>query len=201
MMKKIVKDTVSLVVITLVAAICLSFVHEITADTIEKAVAEERAASYREVFPDAASFAEIPDFDSILSTVSKSFPVGVSVGEAQLAVGNDGETLGCVVSATSANGYGGDITLSVGIDSNGVITGMKVTAMSETSGLGSHCQDADFQNQFKGISGEVVYTKTGKTQPNEIDMISGATFTTRAVTEAVNGALSTAAGLFGGDAK
>lgn len=189
MMKKIIKDTLALVAITLIAGICLSFVHELTAETIAKAEYEERQASYREVFPEAANFVEMENFDAALASASKDFAAGVSVGEALMAVDESGNILGCVVSATSANGYGGDIVLSVGVDFFGTITGMKVTSMSETSGLGSHCTDDSFREQFKGISGEVVYVKDGKTQPNEIDMISGATFTTRAVTEAVNGAL------------
>ncbi len=196
MMKTIVKDTLRLVVITLCAAVCLSFVHEITAETIEAAKAEERAASYRQVFPEAASFEPAESYPL------PELPAGVSIGDLLYAVNASGERIGCVISATSANGYVGDITLSVGIDSEGTITGMTVTSMSETSGLGSHCQDEDFQAQFKGIAGEVEYVKGGKSAPNEIDMISGATFTTRAVTEAVNGALSTAAELFaGGEAK
>lgn len=194
MMKKIIKDTLSLVLITIVAGVCLAFVHELTLDTIAAAEAEERAASYREVFPEAA------DFVGIGELAMPDLPAGVSIGEALFAVDESGEPIGLVVSATSANGYAGDIVLSVGIDLDGVITGMKVTSMSETSGLGSHCTDASFQAQFKGISGGVVATKSGKTQPNEIDAISGATFTTNAVTEAVNGALKTWEELFGGEA-
>ena len=76
---------------------------------------------------------------------------------------------------------------------------MRVTSMSESPGFGSHCQDEAFQEQFRGISGEVVYTSSGKTLPNEIDMISGATFTTSAVTDAVNGALIAARELMGGE--
>lgn len=188
MMKKIIKDTLSLVVITIVAGVCLAFVHELTLDTIAAAEAEERAASYREVFPEAADFEAIGFLEDI--TAKADLANGVSIGEALIAVDGDGKRIGYVVSATSANGYGGDIVLSVGVDVYGAITGVKVTSMSETSGLGSHCTDASFQNQFKGISGEVIVTKSGKTQSNEIDAISGATYTTNAVTEAVNGALS-----------
>lgn len=198
-MKKIIRDTLSLAVITIVAGICLAFVHELTLDTIAAAEAEERAASYREVFPAAADFVGVAEF-GIQDYNTMPLP-GVTIGEALIAVDENGERIGCVVSSTSANGYGGDIVLSVGINADGVITGMKVTSMSETSGLGSHCTDESFREQFKGISGEVVSTKSGKTQPNEIDAISGATFTTNAVTEAVNGALMTWEDMFGGEAQ
>lgn len=189
MIKTIIKDALSLVAITLVAGICLSFVHEVTADKIAFAEAEERNASYREVFPEASEFVA-PDNPEDYCGATET--AGVTIEEALLAVDGDGNVLGCVISSTSANGYGGDITLSVGVDVDNVITGMKVTSMSESPGFGSHCQDEDFQAQFKGLSGEITYTSSGKTKPNEIDMISGATFTSNAVTEAVNGALGCA---------
>ncbi len=195
MMKTIIKDTLALVVITVVAGLCLSTVHELTADTISAAEAEERLASYRVVFPEAKDFepADIPS--------GVSLPDGVTVGEALYALGESGEKLGCVISSTSANGYGGNITLSVGVDLNNTVTGMTVTAMSESPGFGSHCQDDEFQEQFKGVSGEVRYVSGGKSAPNEIDMISGATFTSSAVTDAVNGALKTAGELLGGETR
>ena len=195
MIKSIIRDTASLAVITVVAAICLAFVHGLTEDKIAQAEADERTASYREVFPDAADFRSPDGAEAVCGTL----PVdGVTIGEALFAVDSEGNIIGCVVSSTSANGYVGDITLSVGIDLSNTITGMKVTSMSESPGFGSHCQDEEFQEQFKGISGEVAYSSSGKSQPNEIDMISGATFTTSAVTDAVNGALAFADELLGG---
>lgn len=100
------------------------------------------------------------------------------------------------MSLTSHEGYAGDIVLSMGVSADSIITGVKVTSMNETSGLGANCQNSDWIGQFKGISdGSVAYTKTGKTMPNEIDAISGATFTTRAVTSAVNAGLELAHGM------
>lgn len=194
MIKKIIKDALALVAITVVAGVCLSFVHELTEPTIEAAEAEERTASYREVFPEAADFISPEEALSGATSID-----GVTIGEALFAVDSGGNIIGCVISSTSANGYVGNVTLSVGVDLENTVTGMKVTSMSESPGFGSHCQDEDFQAQFKGVSGEVTYVSGGKTQPNEIDMISGATFTTRAVTEAVNGALESARSLLGGE--
>lgn len=198
MMKKIILDTLSLVVITVVAGLLLSSVHGLTEDTIAYAEADERIASYREVFDTAADFSDVENFDDLSSRLSSELGAGVSVGEAKNALDEAGNIIGVVVSATSANGYGGDVTLSVGIDPENKITGMKVTSMSESPGFGSHCQDKEFQEQFKGISGEVKYVSSGKSAPDEIDMISGATFTTKAVTEAVNAALDFAELALGG---
>ena len=194
MIKSIIRDTASLAVITVVAAICLAFVHGLTEDKIAQAEADERTASYREVFPDAADFIA-NDTDASGETDI----AGVTIEEALLAVDGNGEIIGCVISSTSANGYGGDVTLSVGVDLSNTITGMRVTSMSESPGYGSHCQDEEFEEQFKGLGSEITYVSDGADEPGEIDMISGATFTSRAVTEAVNGALDCARSLLGGE--
>lgn len=181
-MSRIVKDTLRLVAITLIAGVLLSVVYSVTKDTIAAAKEEELQASYREVFPQAASF----------EAVEGKCPAELSGGNVTLnaalyAKDESGADIGCVLSLTSHEGYVGDIVLSLGISKTDEITGVKVTQMSETSGLGANCQNEDWIGQFKGInSGSVKFTKTGKTASDEIDAISGATFTTRAVTNAVN---------------
>ena len=189
MNKKIIKDTVSLVLITLIAALLLSFVFELTKDTIEEATAKERFESYEAVFESAKSFKDMdigsdPIPDNLL-------PKGVTVEELMAVYEEDPNTpAGCVVSVRTSNGYGGDIVLSLGITLDGTITGMKVTQMSETSGLGAKCLDEEFRSQFKGIKADSIrFVKDGKKAPDEIDAISSATVTTTAITDAVNGGL------------
>lgn len=201
MIKKIILDTLSLVVITVAAGLLLSTVHGLTEDKIELAEKEERLSSYRVVFEQAADFKDVENFEQTASNVSDKFNPGVTVEEAKCALDSNGNIIGAVISATSANGYGGNINLSVGVDLSNTITGMRVTSMSESPGYGAHCQDEDFQEQFKGICGAVSFVKDGSSGPGEIDMISGATMTTSAVTEAVNAALEFADYYLGGVAK
>lgn len=189
-MNKIIKDTLRLVSITLIAGVLLSFVYQLTKDTIEAAKAEELRQSYREAFPAASSFEEVNAEDASLNG-------GNTLNSALYAKDESGNSIGCVLSITTPNGYGGDIVLTMGVDSSGTITGVKVTSMSETSGLGANCQNAEWIAQYSGISGTVDFTKTGKSKPNEIDAISGATITTRAVTSAVNSGLKLADEYFG----
>lgn len=186
-MSKIVKDTLKLVAITLIAGVLLSMVYSITKDTIAAAKEQELQDSYKEVFPNASSF-EIIEADPS----KELFEEGVDLNSALYAKSSDGEVLGCVFSLTSHNGYGGDVVLSMGVSKDGEITGVKVTQMSETSGLGANCQ-TDWIDQYKGINADRVrFTKTGKSAPDEIDAISGATVTTTAVTNCVNTGLSLA---------
>ena len=193
MKRKIIKDTLSLVLITLCAVLCLSVVFEITKEPIAAAAEQEKQDSYRAVFEDAASFEAVPTEEW-----ADPAPAVCTVSEALYALDEKGEKLGCVLSVTSPNGYGGDVTLSIGIAADGTITGVKVTAMNETVGLGAKCTDENWVAQFKGIRASAIrYTKSGKTAPDEIDAISSATRTTKAVTEAVNYALSRASAVFG----
>ena len=183
MRQKILKDTLALVLITLVAAVCLSFVYELTKDRIATAAAEERMNSYYLVYPEAVSFREA---DEILDSSAFSNP-DVTVTSVLYALDASGQETGCALSVVTASGYGGEIELSLGLANDGTITGMKVTSMSETSGLGAHCQDETWQAQFAGIRArQIAFTKLGKTAPNEIDAITSATVTTTAVVEAVN---------------
>ena len=190
-MKKIVLDTLKLVVITLVAGVLLSVVYQLTKDTIAAAEEKELTDSYSAVMSEASEFTEAE------VTETEAFDEDTSLNTALYAHDSDGNEIGAVLSVTSHKGYGGDIDITIGIDTDGVITGIVVTSMSETSGLGANCQNEEWISQYIGKSGEVAYTKTGATADNEIDAISGATKTTRAITNAVNAALDFASEYFG----
>lgn len=211
-MKKILSSTLILVAITLIAGIALATVYEITKDPIAAAEEAARQEAYRMVMPDADVFEE-----QELKADAIEPPAGVRIDACLLASAyfdrddllssviikpedTDTDTtddillsIGYVVNVTSSNGYGGDITIAVGIkryDNRTEIKGISVISQSETAGLGATCVEKSFTDQFTGISDHVKYTKTGKTDPHEIDAISGATITTKAITEAVNAALT-----------
>lgn len=184
MKKQIVKDTLALVVITLVAALCLSFVYRITSGKIAEAEEKEKKDSYFQVSQDAAGFEPI-DGDAIAAFNASHSKAAVL--EAYEAKNEKGETVGAVASVVSHNGYGGDIVLSVGVGADGAVTGVKVTSMSETSGLGANCQSGEWTAQFVGkTADEIGYVKNGNPDGDQIDAITGATITTKAVLDAVN---------------
>lgn len=189
MIKKIIKDTLALVIIALVFVLCLAVVYSLTKQPIADAKEREKIEAYREVCPGAETF---EDYEV---KMTESADGNIKVNEAQVAKDKDGAAVGYVVLVTTNQGYGGDIELSVGVSAAGEITGVKVISMSETPGLGAKCAEEGWISQFKGISGEVAYTKDGKVKDNEIDAISGATYTTEAVTDAVNFGISVLGGL------
>ena len=181
MIKKIVKDTLALVVIALAFVLCLAVVYALTKQPIADAEYNEKIAAYQEVCSGAETF---EDFE-VKTTVSADG--NVKINEVKLAKNANGDKVGYVLLITTNQGYGGDITLSMGMLADGSIAGVKVISMSETPGLGAKCTEESWTSQFKGINAEKVEsTKDGKVKDNEIDAISGATYTTEAVVGAVN---------------
>ena len=107
-----------------------------------------------------------------------------------LAQDASGNTLGYVITVTSSAGYGGKITFSMGITNDAVINGYSITTISETAGLGMKARDTGdgtFSSQFINRNAEIfTVTKTGASSSSEIDAISAATITSKAVTNGVN---------------
>lgn len=145
--------------------------HVIDKSVQEGEVAEEMADSYSKY---------------VVITTMKKLQVG----------GEDG---GYVYIANAKKGYGGSISFVLGVY-DGVVTGIEITNQSETAGLGANCESDDFKGKFdfeKGIqypSGDSLpmFFKAGTTPKDErgqIEAMSGATVTSRAITNAVKGIL------------
>ncbi|MBR4467686.1 MAG: RnfABCDGE type electron transport complex subunit G [Clostridia bacterium] len=189
MKKSILKDTLSLVLITLVAALCLAGVFQLTKNSIAEAEDAERMDSFKVVFPDAMDFRDIPA--ETIAAWNAEHPGAELILGYEALDKSGGDATGLVLSAVSHKGYGGDVTLSVGIRNDGTLSGVKVTSMSETSGLGANCTKEEWVAQFKGIKAESVgYVRDGDPGEGEINAITSATVTTKAVLEAVNQALA-----------
>lgn len=198
--KGMIKDAAILLLITVVAGLILGFVYQITKEPI--AAAEEKAAkaAYQEVFPDAAGFSDklelaVPEGDS---TWEQNY-AGVDLDNVLMATDAEGVCLGYVLTITSHEGYGGDITFTMGIQNDGTLNGISLLSISETAGLGMKAGTV-LVPQFAGKQvSQFTYTKTGSTMDSQIDAISGATITTNAVTTAVNAGLYIFETQLGGD--
>ncbi len=188
-MKNMWKDTLILFVITLFAGLILSVVYEVTKEPI--AVQEEKARqeAFAAVFEGATSFetVEVSDSEAILSDHGIT---GLTVNEVVKALDGNGKALGYCITVTSHEGYGGDIKLTVGISLDESVNGISILEISETPGLGMKAEEV-LQPQFAGKAAtQFEVTKTGAMSDNQIDAISGATITSRAVTNAVNGSVT-----------
>lgn len=197
MNKAIIKDCLILFIITLIAGAALGMVYEVTKEPIAQQEAKKKMEAQQGVFADAQEFAPIELDDGIIATVAAN---GVTIDEAYDAKDASGAHLGYVVQATSPNGYGGNITLMVGVTSEGTSNGYSLLTINETAGLGMNAKNEEFANQYAGKTVEAFeVTKMGASADNQIDAISGATITSNAVTEAVNTCLAYAAAMEGGN--
>ena len=191
-MDKIIKNTLILTVITVVSGLLLGLVYDITKEPIAIAQENTRQEAFRSVLPDAASFEEYEGYDAEKAgalLVENGYDPD-EISDAVTGKDAGGEIVGYVVNVISHEGYAGDIEISVGIASDGTVTGIEMLSISETAGLGMKAAEADFKDQFKDKKVEkFTYTKSGESGDDMIDAISGATITTNAVTNAVDAAL------------
>lgn len=168
-----------LTLIGLIAALCLGAVYELTREPIARRTAEEAERTRKELVPEAASFeeAEYEGLDSLF-----------------LAKNEAGETVG-YVGKTTVQGFGGEIEVSVGLNGEGLLSGISVGGehFSETAGLGARAKDAGFTDQFGGKTLPVATRANG----GEIDALTASTITSNAVVRAVNAAGSAIAGFAG----
>ena len=190
MSKESIKNTISLMLITLIAGLLLGAVYEITKEPIAKENQRAKEEAYKAVFADAGSFEEINlDTDQVQKELD-SQGLDASINEAMKVLDGSGQQLGYVLTVTDHEGYGGDIQFAMGVQSDGTLNGISFLSISETAGLGMKAKEDSFRKQFEGKSvDQIVYTKNGASADNEIDALSGATITTNAVTNGVNAGL------------
>ena len=98
------------------------------------------------------------------------------------------EVVGYAVESTTI-GFGGNLTLLVGVTPDGVVYNTSVLSHSETPGLGAKCtSDQKFMAQWKGFDPSVKILSVKK-DGGDVDAITASTITSRAYTEAVKNAL------------
>ena len=174
--------------ITFVCALLLGVINDVTKDKIEQNNIDKRNAAMAEIIPDA-EFTDVEVAAEWKTPADKTQPVVSGVYEAVKGSEDAGY---CV--QVEPKGFGGALTLIVGINADGTVAGAKVTAHGETPGLGAKAQaDAAWIGQYAGqpADGSLAVTKDGGT----INAITGATITSRAVTLGVNTAASCVASL------
>lgn len=190
MNKSIIKDTLALFIITLISGILLGLVYEVTKEPIAKQQQITKEKAYKEVFPDAESFKEYSmDADYAIDLMKKG-GYAATINEVMEAYNSNDELLGYTLTVVSHEGYGGNITIAMGIRIDGTINGISLLSISETAGLGMKAKEESFYGQFANKNVEQFeYTKVKAEADNQIDVISGATITTNAVTNGVNAGL------------
>ena len=174
--------------ITLVVALALGAVNAVTAGPIAEQNAQKIKDSLENVMPGAESEQiDVPEVTTVTTETKNATSVTIL---SAYKMTKDGADAGYCVEV-GPTGFGGAVDTMVGIDSDGKVTGISViSASSETPGLGARSTEPEFQAQFAGQVGtEVAVAKDG----GSIDALTGATITSRAVSEGVVAAAQFAA--------
>lgn len=163
-----------LLAITLAVALLLGAVNALTAGPIAAHNEQKTQEAIGIVLPSAA-IAEKVDFTDATGLITDCW-----------VCGEDGYAVKLTVGGSQA-----DITMMVGVKANGEVSGISFISMSETSGLGAvaaqnSSKGEAFRSQFIGTSGLLAVNKDG----GQIDALTGATVTSRAVVKGVNAALA-----------
>ena len=190
--QSMIKDAIILCMISLIAALALGFVNELTKDRIAFLAAQAKAEAYQEVFPEAVAIVDAEGDATLKSTLEEAESIltaggfsNITINEVCIVQDANQQRIGYVASV-SLKAYDA-MTLTFGYTTEGVCTGLAFLEIKETPGIGMKADEPDFKNQFVNKKGDqLVAVKSGATAENEINAISGATFTTDGVIRGVN---------------
>lgn len=163
----------SLTVVCLVCSALLGGVYAVTAEPIRKAEEAKVAASIARVLP---GFSEQPSLEKVsVDGIDYTYYRVPGTGYAVIS---------------TVGGFGGPLSLMVGISEDGLIMNTVVLSHSETPGLGAKCTtDESFIDQFKGWDPAAKRLEVRK-DGGEVDAITASTITSRAYAKAVSNAVA-----------
>ena len=197
----LIRPAAVLLAICAIVSAALALTYAATKDAIEQSARKEADALRSEVMPGAQfEQVDLPGADmGVGAGASAGVDTGVGAGagagarvlEMYKATAQDGALAGYVATA-SAKGYNGDVAVIVGVRADGSISGARVSSHAETPGLGSNAAKPEFYGQYGGGRAEEPFAVVNRPAgaSNEISAVSGATITSKAVTDAVNAAAS-----------
>ncbi|MBM7871059.1 electron transport complex protein RnfG [Clostridium pascui] len=167
-------------VLLAIAAICgliLGGISEVTKEPI--AVQAKKAV-------DEANKAILPEATEFVDKTGVEFTGTVSA----VTEGKSGADVKGYTITVSPKGYAGAVKTMVGITTDGKVSGIKILEHAETPGLGALAPEPKFSGQFSGKPAkELTVVKAAPSADNQIEAITGATITSRAVTDGVNEAI------------
>ena len=172
----IARPTAVLTIICIVVTLALSSANLLTKDTIAELQLENEKKAMEKLMK------------------GEYEPATMFVNEQKVdyhIVTKDGKTIGYIFK-TTAKGYGGEISVMTAVNPDASVAAVEILdASSETPGLGQNVTNESFYKQYEGRPHNVVAIKGGNADAakNEINAVTGATISSKAVTTAVNQAL------------
>ena len=162
---------IALMVITIVSGGVLGFIYGLTKPAIDKVEENKNIKAINEVLKTDVAIA------STESVVIEDLTYN-------LAYDAEGNFIGAAVKTYSKNGFGGKIELMVGMLADGIINKVSVLSQAETPGLGANMVNEKWKSQFDGKDPKNFILKVKK-DGGDVDAITAATISSRAVSEAV----------------
>ncbi len=171
----------SLSIISLVVAVLLAEVNQITAKPIAAAKALKLENAIKEV---------VPAFDN--NPVEEAYKIPAPDGDSLLVypAKKGEEIVGFAVNTYSNNGFGGNIQIMVGFDMEDKVVNYAVLSHAETPGLGSKMDEwfRDISKPNQSIIGRNLSEGNLKVSKDggQVDAITASTITSRAFLESIN---------------
>ncbi len=184
---RIPKPVIALTLIAAIAGVALSGVYSMTKGTIELQELQKKTAAYKEVCPEAETFELVDAAEELIAKQDEK--ASPKINEFYVGKTADGQVAGYAASVT-AKGFGGDVTMALGLTPDGAVRKIAFTELNETAGLGMEADKAPFKDQFTGRAGELSLIKGTASGEQEISALTGATVTSTAVVNGVNAGLA-----------
>ena len=173
--KEFISPILVLVVICFVTTFLLAFVYGVTAPIIAENTAKAASEARMTLLPAADNFTD-SGADLVVYEEGK-----VYVEDCYVADNGEG-----MVVTVKSNSYGGMLTAMVGIDKDGVVTGVQVTEHADTPGVGTKAHAAEHLAQYEGLS---ELTSDDVKSDSSVQHVTGASVSSGAVHKAVYCAL------------
>jgi len=197
--KMIIRLALLLFIISAIAAAALAMTNYVTKDIIAAEKEKENVQARQQVLAEADTFKAV---DNYAEVAQKADPDNASI-VAEVYAGYKGTELVGYTVKTTPKGYGGEVEVLTGIAKDGKTTGITILSQSETAGLGARCMEPAFQAEFKGknTQKELSVVKNSVSSDNQVQAITGATITSKAVTKGVNTSMKVYNALVSGGVK
>ncbi len=178
MYNEIIRPGLALFLVMVVISIVLGFTDGATQEPIRQQREKNEINAKQVVLPEAKKF----------ETIEFAEVEGNSVKKVEKGLNDAGEAVGYVVTV-GPKGYSGEVSIMAGFDKSNVLTKYQIVATKETPGLGSLALEPKFSDQFIGKHQfPLTVVKVPPTGESQIEAITGATITSKAVTRGVNDA-------------
>ena len=186
-MKNSIQMVVVLTLISLLSGLALGGLHQLTYEKAQNNILKFKkipaVADIYEIVAGELPPAEREAIEEGLLAEKRFIDVGERKPALFFVIRKDGEPF-AVALENYGQGFGGDLGVMVGFEiETGNMVGIGITTMSETPGIGTKVRDESFLTQFHDMAGDAVFKV--KKDKGDIDGVTGATISSRAVAEAM----------------